>query len=139
MWNLLIPVLPASFMISPLLWRGICPLATLNQWSGGLLRSWRLAGWLLVAANALGILLLVLLVPARRFLLNENGTALAATLSGRSPVTGQGERVTIVTRQLDDEHLVYMLFITPERDAQAYSRLLNEMVSSFRVDEDHRH
>ena len=81
MWNLLIPVLPASFLIAPQLWRGICPLATLNQWSSGLLGRRQLGGRLLIAANALGILLLVLMVPARRFLFNENGPVLAGTIA----------------------------------------------------------
>ncbi len=80
MWTVLIPVLPASFLISPLLWRGICPLATLNRWSSGLLGRRQLAGRLLAGANALGIVLLVLLVPARRLLFNEYGPALAATI-----------------------------------------------------------
>lgn len=80
-WNLLIPMLPASFLIAPQLWRGICPLATLNQCSSGRLGRRQLGGRLLIAANALGILLLVLLVPARRFLFNENGPALAAAIA----------------------------------------------------------
>jgi hypothetical protein len=45
------------------------------------------------------------------------GTALAATLRGTDPNTGVDERVTVVTRQLSDDHLIYMLFIAPERDA----------------------
>lgn len=81
LWNLLIPVLPASFLIAPRLWRGVCPLATLNQCSSGLLGRRQLSGRWLTAANALGILLLAILVPARRFLFNENGPALAATIA----------------------------------------------------------
>lgn len=81
MWDLLIPLLPASFLIAPQLWRGICPLATLNQWSSGSFGRRQLSGRLLIAANTLGILLLVLLVPARRFLFNENGPALAVTIA----------------------------------------------------------
>ncbi|HET6574410.1 MAG TPA: hypothetical protein VFG68_12455 [Fimbriiglobus sp.] len=81
LWDLLIPILPASFLIAPHLWRGVCPLATLNQWSSGLLGRRQLNGRLLIAANALGILLLVLLVPARRFVFNENGPALAAAIA----------------------------------------------------------
>lgn len=80
LWNLLIPILPASFLVAPQLWRGICPLATLDQWSGELWGSRRLAGRPLAAANALGILLLAVLVPARRFVFNENGPAMAATI-----------------------------------------------------------
>lgn len=75
---------------------------------------------------------------ARRFRL-AGGTGLGATLTGTSPDTGLQERVTVVTRQLADDHLVYVLFVTPERDARAHSAALNAMVESLRVDEDRRH
>jgi Zn-dependent protease with chaperone function len=61
------------------------------------------------------------------------GTALTAALRGRDPNTGLDERITVVTRQLSDEHLVYLLFVTPERDASRYSNVLNTMVSSLQV------
>ena len=67
------------------------------------------------------------------------GTALAATLRGVDPVTGIDERVTVVTRQLADEHLIYMLFITPERDAANYSGVLNKMVASIQVNDSKAH
>jgi hypothetical protein len=56
-----------------------------------------------------------------------------AVLRGVDPATGVDERVTVVTRQLADDHLVYMLFITPERDASRYRPVLNEMVGSLKV------
>jgi Zn-dependent protease with chaperone function len=67
------------------------------------------------------------------------GTALAVTLRGVDPQTGIDERVTVVTRQLADEHLLYMLFITPERDAANYRNALNAMVSSMQIDTQRRH
>ncbi|HEX3578505.1 MAG TPA: hypothetical protein VHY33_08065, partial [Thermoanaerobaculia bacterium] len=63
----------------------------------------------------------------------NGGTALTAALRGRDPNTGLDERITVVTRQLSDEHLVYMLFITPERDASRYANVLNAMASSLQV------
>lgn len=63
----------------------------------------------------------------------NGGTALSAALRGRDPNTGLDERITVVTRQLSDEHLVYLLFITPDRDANRYSNVLNTMVSSLQV------
>jgi hypothetical protein len=63
----------------------------------------------------------------------NGGSALSAALRGRDPNTNLDERITVVTRQLSDEHLVYMLFITPERDASRYSNVLNTMVSSLQV------
>ncbi len=63
----------------------------------------------------------------------SGGTALAATLRGTDPNTGIDERVTVVTRQLSDEHLLYVLFITPERDAANYKNVLNTMVGSLQI------
>lgn len=69
----------------------------------------------------------------------SNGTALAATLRGNNPSTGVTERVTVVTRQLADDHLVYLLFITPDRDAQNYNGVLQAMVSSMQIDPNRPH
>jgi len=65
----------------------------------------------------------------------DGRTAMSAALRGRNANTGITERVTLVTRQLPDEHLIYMLFVTPERDASNYATVLNSMVRSFQVDE----
>ncbi len=67
------------------------------------------------------------------------GTALAAALRGTDPVTGIDERVTVVARQLSDEHLIYMLFVVPQRDASNYSNVLNTMVNSMRVNPSQPH
>ena len=80
LWNVVVPILPASFVLSPALWRNVCPLATLNSLSNGLVSRRALPPALGRAAYALGILLLLVLVPARRFLFNTNGPALAAVI-----------------------------------------------------------
>jgi Zn-dependent protease with chaperone function len=61
------------------------------------------------------------------------GTALAASLRGVDPNTGINERVTVVTRQLADEHLIYMLFVTPESEASRYSNVMNSIVGSIQI------
>jgi hypothetical protein len=76
---------------------------------------------------------------AQQLRLAGGGTALGAVLRGTDPNTGIDERVTVVTRQLSDEHLLYMLFITPERDAANYNALLNAMVSSLQINTNQRH
>jgi Zn-dependent protease with chaperone function len=76
---------------------------------------------------------------AQRLRLTGGSTALAATLRGTDPVTGVDERVTLVTRQLSDEHLLYLLFVTPERDAASYSSVLNGMVSSLQINTNQPH
>jgi len=67
------------------------------------------------------------------------GTALAVQLSGTDPATGVRERVTLATRQLSDEHLIYLLFVMPENETSRYGNVLNAMVSSLRVNENARH
>lgn len=56
-----------------------------------------------------------------------------AILRGTDPVTGVDERVTVVTRQLADQHLIYLLFITPERDAVRFNPAMFQMAGSLRV------
>jgi Zn-dependent protease with chaperone function len=68
----------------------------------------------------------------------DGGRAVAASLRGVNPNTRIDERVTVVSRQLGDGHLMYILFVTPERDASAYSGVLQSMVRSVQVEE-HQH
>lgn len=80
LWNVVVPVLPASFLVSPALWRNVCPLATLNMLSNGIVSRRAMSPTLGRATNAIGILLLLALVPARRFLFNADGPALAIVI-----------------------------------------------------------
>jgi len=65
----------------------------------------------------------------------DGKTALAATLRGTNRNTGINERVTVVTRALPDGHLMYMVFVSPEQEAQQYSRVLNSMLQSLDVND----
>src|SRR5436190_8431656 len=47
----------------------------------------------------------------QRLRLTGGATAIATALRGTDPVTGLEERVTVVTRQLGDRHLLYVLFV----------------------------
>ena len=69
----------------------------------------------------------------------DGRTGLAATLRGQNPNTGITERVTVVTRQLADGHLIYALFVTPEAQASAYNGVLNSMLGSLRFNENRPH
>ncbi|MBN4056341.1 hypothetical protein JYT20_01335 [Rhodothermus sp. AH-315-K08] len=78
-WFAIVPLLPASFLINTALWRGICPIATANTLgapSGGR----RLTPASLAPLATAGIILLLILIPARRLVLNQNGLILAGTL-----------------------------------------------------------
>ena len=80
LWNVIIPLVPASLLISPAIWRNVCPLATINMWLNKFVRGRTLSVEMLPAAGIVGMILLGVLVPARRFLLNSDGVALAATI-----------------------------------------------------------
>ena len=81
LWAGIIPLLPASWLLHPGLWRNICPLATLNMATAATGRGNRLDAISVGRANAAGILLLLLLVPARRFLFNQDAAALTLAIS----------------------------------------------------------
>ena len=49
----------------------------------------------------------------------DGAPARSLVLSGRSPVTRQEERVTVFTRALPDDHVIYALFIAPGQDYDA--------------------
>lgn len=80
LWDGAIPLLPAVFLVHPGIWRNVCPLATLNSLSGEQVGMRRLGAERMQVAWGLGILLLAILVPARRFLYNTSGPALAITI-----------------------------------------------------------
>jgi Zn-dependent protease with chaperone function len=61
--------------------------------------------------------------------------ALSVALSGHSPVTRQDERVTLFTRALPDEHVIYALFIAPADDYNILRPTFERMVSSLQVND----
>lgn len=81
LWYVAIPILPATFFVSTKLWRGICPLATLNELGNRLGTQRTLAPELDLWLSIAGLVLFHLMVPARRFLFNENGPVLAITVA----------------------------------------------------------
>jgi hypothetical protein len=80
LWDVAIPVLPAAFLVNPALWRNVCPLATINTLLSRFGQRRVLDERLIPSAGIVGILLLALMVPARRFLFNGDGTVLALTI-----------------------------------------------------------
>ncbi|MDX2194355.1 MAG: hypothetical protein NW201_13450 [Gemmatimonadales bacterium] len=77
-WGVLVPVLPFTFLVSPALWRGICPLATLN--AGGARLAPAATPPAPTTALAVGGLALFFgLVPARHLVFDHDAPVLAAT------------------------------------------------------------
>jgi hypothetical protein len=80
LWDVAVPVLPAVFLIQPTLWRNVCPLGTINLLLNRQGARRVLDPRLAPSASMVGILLLALMVPARRFLFNTDGTVPAITI-----------------------------------------------------------
>ncbi len=80
LWNILIPLVPASLLVSPAIWRNVCPLATLNMLTNRSAVQHTLTEKVLPGAGIIGIVLLVVMVPARRFLFNTDGVVLTVTI-----------------------------------------------------------
>jgi hypothetical protein len=69
----------------------------------------------------------------------DGAPSLSVVLSGRSPVTRQEERVTLFTREVADNHIIYALFIAAERDYERLNETFNRMISSLEVSDDGSH
>ena len=63
----------------------------------------------------------------------SGAASLSEQLAGRSNATGRDERVTVVTRELADGHIVYMLLIAPGDEYAALEPTFNHMVRSLRI------
>jgi hypothetical protein len=72
--------------------------------------------------------------PPQREVL-DGSRALSLTLSGRSPLTGQDERVTVLTRELAQGGMIYSLLIAPSREYGSLDETFQRMVESLRVND----
>lgn len=81
-WNILVPLLPITFMVVPGLWRNICPLAAANQaprlW--GFTRGIKQPDFLRNRGYVIAIVLFAAIMSSRPVLFNENGAALSVLL-----------------------------------------------------------
>ena len=65
--------------------------------------------------------------------------SLSVSLAGRSAATGRDERVTVVTRQLADEHIVYLLLIAPAGEYAALAPTFDHIVRTMRINDSTTH
>jgi Zn-dependent protease with chaperone function len=63
----------------------------------------------------------------------DGRAALATTLAGRSPITGQNERVTIVTTTLGNGQVFYMAAVSPQTEYTTYQRAFNDILRSLQL------
>jgi beta-barrel assembly-enhancing protease len=69
----------------------------------------------------------------------DGADSYSVALSGRSPVTGQEERVTVVTRGLADGHVLYALCIVPGSGYGSMTGTFARMLRTLNVNEDTAH
>lgn len=69
----------------------------------------------------------------------DGAPSVSVILSGRSPVTRQEERVTLFTREVADDHIVYALFIAAEQDYERLNETFSRMISTLQVDAEAAH
>ena len=60
-------------------------------------------------------------------------------LSGRSPTTGEDERVTAYTRELTDGHVLYALCVAPSREWTSLDQTCTRMLRTLIVNDDAAH
>ena len=63
----------------------------------------------------------------------DGRAALATTLTGRSPITGQNERVTIITTTLGNGQVFYMAAVSPQNEYTTYQRTFNDILRSLQL------
>jgi hypothetical protein len=66
----------------------------------------------------------------------DGAPSFSVALSGRSPVTGQEERVTVVTRGLSDGHVLYALSIVPGSGYDSMAGTFAHMLRTLTVNEE---
>ena len=76
-WNILIPVAPALFVLAVGVWRNVCPLATTNLLPRqlGLSKRKKLSATQLGLLNLIAVIALFVIVPLRHAVFNNNGVA----------------------------------------------------------------
>jgi hypothetical protein len=83
LWNVLIPVAPALLVVAPGIWRNVCPLGTMSlaPYHFGLSRDKRLSSIWRGRLFLVSFVLLLVVIPMRKVLLDTNGPILAAVLA----------------------------------------------------------
>ena len=64
---------------------------------------------------------------------SEGEPVMSILLSGRSPITRRDEMVSLITRRLPDDHVVYAVFVSPSANYEALRPTFTRMMSSLQV------
>jgi hypothetical protein len=69
----------------------------------------------------------------------DGAPGFSVPLTGRSPVTGEGERGELLVRSLPDGHAIYALSIAPARDYEAFQAAFARMMRTLVVNDEAVH
>ena len=78
-WTGAVPLIPLLLLVQPTWWRNVCPLATLNQWTGRRSKG-RTLGTGPLGSGVLTLAAFSLVLPLRPLILDVHGPALAGLL-----------------------------------------------------------
>ncbi|MBI5858834.1 MAG: hypothetical protein HZB42_14480 [Sphingobacteriales bacterium] len=83
-WNILIPVAPALLVIGTGVWRNVCPLGTTALLPDrlGFSKKIKLSSKMQAVLHLIAVLLLLLIIPLRHVLFNQDGQATALIILG---------------------------------------------------------
>jgi len=65
--------------------------------------------------------------------------AITLTIAGRSPVTGRAERIQAYLRAVDDDRILYALFVAPDDEFDRYRSAFDRMLRSLSIDDGDLH
>lgn len=64
---------------------------------------------------------------------SDGAPAITLTLVGRSPVTGRGERAQLYARELDDDGIVYAIFVAPDDEYDDFRLVFERMLRGLKI------
>jgi len=67
--------------------------------------------------------------------LNGGSAAITLTLTGRSPLTGRGERVQLYTRELGGGDVIYAIFVAPDDEYDDFRPAFGRMLRGLKIDD----
>lgn len=65
---------------------------------------------------------------------SEGEPVMSILLTGRSPISHRDEMVSLITRRLPDDHVIYVVFVSPSASYESLRPTFTRMMSSLQVD-----
>ncbi len=121
------------------------PIGDNSEWSGLARRSFRYVGGRGEVAEAANDVLDCLLQnqPYLDYIRGsdrrgwvDGWPAITLTLAGLSPVTGRAERIQAYLRAVDDDRILYALFVAPDEEFDRYRATFDRMLRSLSIDDE---